>query len=76
MSIRVMTQVWEHSSQEHGNLLVLLAIADFADDAGRAFPSVETLAKKARLSERQVQRAIKELRVAKEIEVAGTHLTM
>ena len=80
MSIRVMDRVWEHSQQSSGALLVLLAIADFADDEGVAFPSVGTLARKARLSERQVQRVIGELVAAEELEVtpgkgrAGSHL--
>jgi len=80
MSIRVMDRVWEHSQQSSGALLVLLAISDFADDDGVAFPSVGTLARKARLSERQVQRVIAELVAAQELTVtpgqgrAGSHL--
>src|SRR5918911_5044637 len=61
MSIKVMSRVWEESRQSGGALLVLLAIADFADDAGVAFPSIRTLARKARLSGRQVQRVIAQL---------------
>jgi len=80
MSIRVMDRVWEHSQQSSGALLVLLAISDFADDDGVAFPSIRTLARKARLSERQVQRVIAELVAAQELEItpgqgrAGSHL--
>ena len=48
-----MTRVWDESKQRGGALLVLLAIADFADDEGKAFPSVQTLAAKSRLSESQ-----------------------
>src|SRR5437879_5273234 len=62
MSIKVMSLVWEHSRATGGDLLVLLAIADHAhDDGGGAWPSVETLAKMARLTERQVQRALRHL---------------
>lgn len=53
-----MSRVWEISGQSGGALIVLLAIADFADDAGIAFPSIGTLARKARLSPRQVQRVV------------------
>jgi hypothetical protein len=55
-----MNRVWQCSGQAGSALLVLLAIADFADDDGQAFPSIRTLARKARLSERQVQRVIAE----------------
>jgi len=34
MSIRVMTAVWDHSPYESGELLVLLALADWADEPG------------------------------------------
>ena len=80
MSIRVMSRVWERSRQSGGALLVLLAMADFADDQGLAFPSIGTLARKARLSERQVQRVLAELAAAGELVVRpgagrqGSHL--
>lgn len=57
-----MTQVWEHSRAAGGQLLVLLAIADFADDYGKAWPSVSTLAKKARITKRHTQKVIKQLK--------------
>jgi len=56
MSIRVMTKVWEHSRMKGSALLLLLAISDFADDEGIAFPGTYTLSKKIRMSERQVIR--------------------
>lgn len=56
MSIKMMSQVWEYSSAEGSELLLLLAIADFADDDGFAFPGTSTLAKKIRMSERSVKR--------------------
>ena len=61
MSIKVMSQVWEHSRHKGSTLLLLLAIADFADDSGMAFPSRPVLAKKIRMSERSVQRLRQEL---------------
>jgi hypothetical protein len=59
MSIKVMTQVWEYSMASGNDLMVLLAIADNANDAGIAFPSVPTLADKARISESTVKRSVK-----------------
>jgi hypothetical protein len=34
MSIRVMTKVWDHSTQKGSTLLLLLALADHAADDG------------------------------------------
>lgn len=62
MSVRLMTQVWDSGCYSGGTLLVLLAMADFANDNGkRIFPHIETLAGKARLSVRAVQMAINDL---------------
>lgn len=69
MSIAVMSAVWAHSSAKGGDLLVLLAIADFAHDNGVAFPSVPTLAKKSRLSDRQVTSILKRLHSHGELEI-------
>lgn len=67
MSLRALTVVWEESKQEGSALLLLLALADFADDKGRSFPSVDTLSKKARMSRRSVQRIGGELVKAGEL---------
>lgn len=62
MSVEVMTWVWKHSSAEGTDRLVLLAIADSADDDGtNAWPSEVTLADKCRVSERTVRRSIRAL---------------
>jgi len=71
MSIYVMTHVWGHSGQSLGSLLVLLAIADHAhSDGSGAYPSIATLAKMSRLSDRQVQRVIAKLQQDGELVVA------
>lgn len=61
MSIKIMSNVWQSADADGGTLLVLLALADFANDDGECWPSVRTLSKKARLSERQTQYAITDL---------------
>lgn len=53
MSIRVMNRVWEHAEYKESTLLILLALADFADDNGICWPEVPTLAAKARVSDRR-----------------------
>lgn len=61
MSIRVMNWVWTNSPEKGSALLLLLSIADHADDEGSAYPSVARLASKTRLSERNTQYQLKAL---------------
>jgi hypothetical protein len=63
MSIEIMNQVWKSAPVDQGTLLVLLALADSADERTRTcYPGIESLAAKARLSERQVQYCLQRLR--------------
>jgi hypothetical protein len=70
-----MTLVWDCSrAQSTGDLLLLLAIADFAhDDGTKAFPSVGTLANKARMDRRSVQRSVARLVEIDELAVKRGH---
>lgn len=62
MSIRLMTKVWDSGCYEGGTLLVLLALADWANDDGdRVFPKMAQIAKRARLCERQARRVLRDL---------------
>lgn len=61
MSIQVMSWVWENAPIKGRTLLVLLAIADWASDEGIAWPSVDSISKKARCSIRTAQTAIEQL---------------
>lgn len=61
MSVKIMSRVWDHSGQDGSTLLVLLALADHADEDGVCWPGIERVAHKARVSERQAQRIIKTL---------------
>jgi hypothetical protein len=59
VSVKVMTWVWSHSTAKGIDRLVLLAIADSAEDDGRnAWPSVDTLSRKCAVDQRTVQRSI------------------
>jgi len=64
MSIKIMSQVWENGPTDHGELLVLLALADFCDDRGQCWPSMAAIAEKARMTERGARGAIARLEVA------------
>lgn len=69
MSVRASDRVWSHSKRTGSELLMLLAIADFADDAGNAFPSVPTLAAKCRMTTRNVNHILVVLQDCGELEV-------
>lgn len=71
MSIKVMNRVWTHAEHGQTKLLVLLALADFADDDGLCWPSQAILAKKARCSPRQVQRMLSELEASGDVKVTS-----
>lgn len=71
MSIRVMTLVWAKSKNKRTALLLELAIADFAHDDGcGAFPSIHTLAKKTRQTDRNVQLLLDKLVESQEVSVS------
>jgi hypothetical protein len=69
MSVLITSAVFEHSKSLFGDLLTLLAIAYYADDNGKAWPSVKTIAERIHLSERQVQYSIAALVKAGELSV-------
>lgn len=69
MSLRVMTVVWDESPRKGGELIVLLALADWANEDGVCWPSVAKLAERARMSERSVQKVLTRLKDAGEVEI-------
>lgn len=57
-----MSQVWEDTRIEsQAELLVLLALADHARDDGLCWPSMRSIAVKARIEERSAQRIVRRL---------------
>lgn len=72
MSIEAMSWVLRHSEERLGRRLVLLVLADHANDDGTgAWPSVETISEKARMSRAQTQRCLRELTKAGSVEKVG-----
>lgn len=61
MSIKYMDRVWENKELKHGRLILMLALADHANDAGECWPSQRHLQDKTRLTERQLRRLIDDL---------------
>lgn len=65
MSLKAITWAWDQDEiTEQTDLLVLLAIADHADEHARCFPSQGLLSRKARCSTDTVGRALKRLEAA------------
>lgn len=74
MSIKVMDAIWQHADVGGGALLVLLAMGDWANEDGTGvFAKQITIAKKARLSDRQVRNVLGELEAAEYIYRDGKH---
>lgn len=61
MSIEAISWVWKKAEASGSKLLLLLALADYADDKGESWPSNAALAAKARVNERTVRRLLREL---------------
>jgi len=61
MSVRVMTWVWDNGPDSATEKLVLLALADFCDDAGNCWPSMARIARKACVEDRSARRIIRRL---------------
>ena len=61
MSVKALSAVWEESRATGSDLLVLLAMADWADHQGRCYPSYSQLAEKARVSRATVAASVARL---------------
>ena len=62
MSIRIMSAVFESETLGPTERLIMLSLADHADDEGRCYPSIDRLSRRTGLSERAVQTNIGKLR--------------
>jgi hypothetical protein len=80
MSLAATTYVLHRRYGNQTRKLIMIAIADFADDSGKAWPSIDTLADRAECSRRSVQEHLQHLRAAGELVIipnagrSGTHL--
>ena len=61
MSVRVLSRALDAPDLNQGEKLVLVILADFADDAGRCWPSMETVARKANMTDRGARGIIRRL---------------
>lgn len=58
MSVRVLSLVWDGYEGGGSELLALLAMADWSDDEGVCWPSMASVGRKTRLSEKQARRVV------------------
>jgi helix-turn-helix protein len=61
MSIRIMNHVWDTDCANCTRKLVMLALADNANDEGVCWPSITTIALKCSMSDRAVTKHVREL---------------
>lgn len=70
MAIEMMTRVWKYSRHKESKLLLLLAIADYANEEGFAWPSLKQLASRIRTGQRQTQYLLRDLEKSGELVTA------
>ena len=61
MSVKVMSYVWDIPSFKGSDKLVMLCLADHADDSGLCWPSIDTIARKSGVSPTTVKSTLKKL---------------
>jgi hypothetical protein len=69
MSVKVMDRVWELSQAKGAARLVLLALADWADDEGYCYPSLTAIVRKTQLTRPGVVQILRRLETIGEVEV-------
>ncbi len=79
MSLVAMNRIWDQSTQTGTPLVILLALADRADEDGICWPGVDWIAQRARLQPRQARNVLRSLEESGDIIIAtskgGRNLT-
>lgn len=61
MSVKLMAKIWDDGPEGQGERFVLLALADYANDAGECWPSLAAVARKCCITDRAVRRILRRL---------------
>ena len=61
MSIKIMSMIWGRGPDNQSERFVLLALADYANDEGECWPSIEGVARKTCLTDRGVRKIMRRL---------------
>jgi hypothetical protein len=56
-----MSKIWDSGPETQGQLLVILALSDYANDSGECWPSMASIARKTRMTERGTQKIVRQL---------------
>jgi hypothetical protein len=73
MSNKALNHVWQHSTQKGSALVLMLALADMANDDGECYPGKTKLAEKCRVSKVQLTRLIQQCEQAGELRVISKY---
>ncbi len=73
MSIKLMSRVWDETRFKGTELLVLLCLADHANDEGTCWPSYTKLALRARCSRRRAMQIVANLQAEGWVKIVGKH---
>jgi hypothetical protein len=69
MSTEISNLVWKYSKQKGSRLLLLAALADYANAEAWCWPSIKSLCQRTRMGERYVQQMIRDICQDGELEV-------
>lgn len=69
-----MMHVWQHSQQRGSALVVMLALADMANDDGECYPGKGKLSLKCRLTVRNLTTTLRQLEAAGELTITPRRL--
>ena len=61
MSIKIMSMIWDRGPESQSERFVLLALADYANDDGECWPSIDGVARKTCLTDRGIQKIMRRL---------------
>ena len=80
MIIKLISEIWDNQDPQltGSRLVIMLCLADHANDNGECWPSIARIAERARIAPANVTRHIKELEAAGYLSVtrtSGTHNT-
>lgn len=69
MSYQATRHVWDTTKRTNGELIVMLAVADYADKTGKCWATADKIASRARMNKTYARRLLKNLSTGKDAEL-------